>query len=123
MPASASAWPSRADVPDPATPPDPAAAPPDQSDLDAIWHEFARLDVHGRLARRPDFRFDPDFYASRNPDVAGEKDPAARARHFAEVGAAEGRHPTLYAESVHEAPGATGRGSTGRSSIWCATRA
>nr|ADI18727.1 lipopolysaccharide biosynthesis protein [uncultured Rhizobiales bacterium HF4000_32B18] len=80
----------------------PDAASPD---LTALWREFAALDRHGRLARRPDFRFDPDFYGGRNPDIAGEKDPAARARHYADVGAAKGRHPTLYHETRAEAQG------------------
>lgn len=68
--------------------------------LDAVWAEFAGP----RLARRPDFRFDPDFYANRNPDAAGLA-PHERARHFAQIGAAEGRAPTLYEETRRETPG------------------
>ncbi|WP_226584052.1 rhamnan synthesis F family protein [Acuticoccus sediminis] len=76
---------------------DDTRAPPD---LAAIWREFAGAPG----ARRPDFRFDPDFYGHRYADVAGEPDPAARARHFADVGEAEGRNPTLYRETAGDFP-------------------
>lgn len=68
-------------------------------DLDAIWREYAG----SAAARRPDFRFDPDFYAARYGDAARLTDPAERAAHFAGTGRAEGRHATLYQATKAEA--------------------
>lgn len=68
--------------------------------LNDIWTQLVARTEHA--ARRPDFRFDPEFYARTYPELAGE--PKAMSRHFADRGAAEGRHGTYYTQLRAQAP-------------------
>ena len=63
---------------------------------DDLWRKFAGP---ARTASRPDFRFDPDFYAQANPDAAA--DPAA---HYAAEGRAAGKPGTYYSRLRQQAP-------------------
>ena len=60
--------------------------------LDQIWAKYAG--TCGILDRRPSFRFDPDFYGSRHPALAG--DVAALERHYRDYGSAAGYIPNYY---------------------------
>ena len=63
-------------------------------DLDAIWTELsAECDP---LNSRPDYRFDPAFYARTYPDIAAAQSDLRA--HFLLVGQREGRFPTHYRE-------------------------
>jgi glycosyltransferase involved in cell wall biosynthesis len=60
---------------------------------DAIWAQLAPAHIH---AARPDFRFDPAFYAAAFPDLAmAGLDVAA---HYNDHGRNEGRPGTAYAK-------------------------
>lgn len=64
------------------------------SALDSLWEEFAT--AAGVFLSRPDFRFDPDFYADRHPGLTPV--PAFLRRHHQEIGAPAGEPATFYAE-------------------------
>ena len=68
---------------------------------DQVWEKFA-AQVPGLLERRPDFRFDPDYYAQ----VAGLAGASAQdlAEHYHNHGAASGLSPTRYADMVKSHP-------------------
>lgn len=68
--------------------------------LNDIWTHLVAGTKLG--IRRPDFRFDPEFYARIYPELAGE--PEAMSRHFGDFGAAEGRHGTYYSQLRAQAP-------------------
>lgn len=62
--------------------------------VDDLWKDI--LADTGLLEKRPDFRFDPEFYAARYPDlVANGVDLHA---HFESHGKAEGRFANAYQE-------------------------
>ena len=63
--------------------------------LDRIWARHAAA-IPGLLDRRPDFRFDPEYYGSKL--AALDQDPVSLARHYDQRGRAEGRVPTFYAQ-------------------------
>ena len=68
--------------------------------LNDIWTQMiAGTEI---AARRPNFQFDPDFYARTYPELRGE--PDAMALHFAECGRVEGRHGTYYHQLRAQAP-------------------
>ncbi len=60
----------------------------------AFWQETVA--PYGVLERRPDFRFDPDFYRGRYPQVANSG--LTPQEHFEQHGRKEGLAPTQYAE-------------------------
>lgn len=64
------------------------------SDLDQLWRLHAA--TAGVLERRPDFRFDPDFYGRAYPDL--DQEPEVLARHFDEIGRVEGRPSNFYTQ-------------------------
>lgn len=64
-----------------------------------IWEDILEGTAH--LRRRPDFRFDADFYRNVYSDMR-EMDEVAW--HFDRFGRAEGRIATLYQAVVREAP-------------------
>lgn len=68
--------------------------------LDDIWTNHASR--VGIIDRRPDFRFDPEFYARTYPELGA--DDTALTSHFTEHGRAEGRHGTRYAQLRAQAP-------------------
>lgn len=70
------------------------------TDLDLLWRKYAVS--AGVLDRRPDFRFDPDYYGGAHPNL--DQDPASLARHYAARGRAEGHAPTFYAQLVEQNP-------------------
>ena len=63
---------------------------------DELWRKLARP---APTASRPNFRFDPDFYAGANRDAAA--DPAA---HYAAEGRATGHPGTYYSRLRQQAP-------------------
>lgn len=68
--------------------------------LNDIWTAIASR--AGIADRRPDFRFDPAFYARTYPEIDG--DDAALLRHFVDCGKAEGRNGTYYSLLRRQAP-------------------
>lgn len=71
------------------------------TDLDFLWRKHAAT-VPGLLASRPDFRFDPAYYAGIVPAMAAET-PAALARHYQDYGQNGGHRRNFYAKihAVH----------------------
>lgn len=66
------------------------------TDLLAIWRKYASMaDV---LDRRPDFRFDPDFYAAQMQDP--DPDPKGLRAHYEQYGRGEGLVPSRYLSIV-----------------------
>lgn len=57
----------------------------------------------GITINRPDFRFDPSFYARTYPDLALD-DSTVLQDHFDNYGRLEGRHATSYSQLRQEAP-------------------
>lgn len=62
------------------------------TDLLAIWRKYASM--ANILDRRPDFRFDPDFYGAQGREL--DQDPQALLAHYEQSGREEGSAPTLY---------------------------
>lgn len=63
-------------------------------DLAAEWE--TRVDDAHLIVKRPDYHFDPDFYASRVPALADAG--YGPLEHFERYGKVEGRAPNLYRE-------------------------
>jgi hypothetical protein len=63
---------------------------------DQVWEKFA-AQVPGLLERRPDFRFDPDYYAAQ----VGLADllPSELEAHFHSIGRYQGLSPTRFMEA------------------------
>lgn len=59
-------------------------------DIDALW----RMHASAVLTRRPDFRFDPDFYRMQVPSL--EPRPAVLLHHYQAHGVIQGLFPTYY---------------------------
>jgi len=68
------------------------------TDLLAIWRKHAS--AANVLQRRPDFRFDPDFYGRQWPDLG--QDPEALRVHYERHGKATGAAPSLYSRAIAE---------------------
>lgn len=66
-----------------------------------IWTAWARR--VGIVDRRPDFRFDPVFYARTYPEL-GVDDPVALSNYFDRHGRLEGHHPTYYSQLRQQTP-------------------
>lgn len=62
------------------------------TDLLAIWRKYASM--ANILDRRPDFRFDPDFYGAQRQAL--DQDPEGLRAHYEQYGRDEGFAPTLY---------------------------
>lgn len=62
--------------------------------LDDLWKDI--LADTGILEKRPDFRFDPEFYGARYPDLVANG--VNLHAHFESHGKAEGRFPNAYQE-------------------------
>ncbi|SMH56883.1 rhamnan synthesis F family protein [Mesorhizobium australicum] len=73
------------------------------TDLLAIWRKHAS--AANVLQRRPDFRFDPDFYGRQWPDLG--QDPEALRAHYERHGKAKGAAPSLYIRAIAERPDLT----------------
>lgn len=72
----------------------------DGMSLDRLWAEI--LADTGLLETRPDFQFDPAFYAARYPDIADHVTDLRQ--NFASNGKAEGRIATSYHEVLKAVP-------------------
>lgn len=70
------------------------------TDLQAIWRKYASM--ANIYHRRPDFRFDPDFYGGRRPDL--DQDPVSLRAHYERHGRDEGLVPTLYLRLAPDNP-------------------
>lgn len=70
------------------------------TDLLAIWRRYASM--ANILDRRPDFRFDPDFYGAQRREL--DQDPQALLAHYEQSGREEGSAPTLYRSIAPENP-------------------
>ena len=68
--------------------------------LENLWQEI--LVDTGILETRPDFRFDPDFYGARYPDLVVSG--VDLQRHFETFGKAEGRFANIYHETLEHLP-------------------
>ncbi len=68
--------------------------------LNDIWAYYARQ--AGIIDQRPDFSFNPDFYAKTYPDMKG--DAGELMHHFIHHGRTEGRYGTYYTQLRAEAP-------------------
>jgi len=68
------------------------------TDLLAIWRRYASM--ANILDRRPDFRFDPDFYGAQRQDLS--QDPEGLREHYQLYGKDEGLAPSLYLSIVPE---------------------
>ena len=65
-----------------------------------IWTTLAGR--AGIVDQRPDFRFDPEFYARTYPELG--RDDATLLRHYTDHGRSEGRHGTYYSLLRRQAP-------------------
>lgn len=70
------------------------------TDLLAIWRKHAS--AANILQRRPDFRFDPDFYRSQWPDL--DQDPQSLRSHYEQHGQAAGLPTSLYLKAIAHRP-------------------
>lgn len=66
-----------------------------------IWATWARR--AGIVEARPDFRFDPNFYAQTYPELAAH-DRESLLSHFTDYGRTEGRHATYYTQLRAQVP-------------------
>lgn len=73
--------------------------------LTELWQEL--LTGTGVTEKRPDFRFDPDFYSQRYPDIAAHG--ADVFEHFRTYGKKEGRLATAYQVILKTVPDLTDR--------------
>jgi hypothetical protein len=71
------------------------------TDLNAIWESYA-AQIPGLLDRRPDFRFDPDYYGAATGQ--SHLSPDQLAEHYRVTGASAGVFPTRYAEMASTHP-------------------
>lgn len=70
-------------------------------DVDQVWQKYASQ-IPGLLERRPDFRFDPDYYALAS-GLAGAS-AQDLAEHYRNHGAPAGLPPTRYADLIKSYP-------------------
>ncbi|MCC4254804.1 hypothetical protein LL251_20540 [Sphingobium naphthae] len=71
-------------------------------DLTYIWHDIlTNLGRNDILTMRPDFRFDPTFYAHTYNDISSLPDLK---NHYDNWGRNEGRHPNSYSATVLSFP-------------------
>jgi glycosyltransferase involved in cell wall biosynthesis len=70
------------------------------TDLLDIWRKYASM--ANILHRRPDFRFDPDFYGAQRREL--DQDPESLREHYEQSGREEGSAPTLYRSIAPENP-------------------
>lgn len=71
------------------------------TDLLAIWRKYASM--ANILDRRPDFRFDPDFYGAQRQDLG--QNPEGLHAHYEQYGREKGFAPTLYSSLAPGHPG------------------